>query len=143
LAPGGVLYLSEFGDPKADPVRSDHLDHDEWSIRFADLQAEATRLGLGARVLPVSEVINLDVNPLALSTTRASYAALKVLFAEHGIDLTKRAWLRTELEALCAGKLDLTQVQGLQWAPLSERTLGLATKQFWCLVATKKDRVLH
>ncbi len=143
LAPGGVLYLSEFGDPKADPVRSDHLDHDEWSLRFADLQAEATRLGLGARVLPVSEVINLDVNPLALSTTRASYAALKTLLAEHGIDLTKRAWLRTELEALCAGKLDLAQVQGLQWAPLSERTLGLATKQFWCLLATKKDRVLH
>ena len=143
LAPGGVLYLAEFGDPKADPVRSDHLDHDEWSIRFADLQIEATRLGLGARVLPVSEVINLDVNPLALSTTRASYAALRVLFAEHGIALGKRAWLRAELEAATAGKLDLAQVHGLQWAPLSERTLGLATKQFWCLVATKKDRVLH
>jgi SAM-dependent methyltransferase len=143
LAPGGVLYLSEFGDPKGEPVRSDHLDHDEWSIRFADLQAEATRLGLGARVLPLAEVLGLDTTPLALSTTRASFAALKQLFAAHGLALTKRAWLRSEIEALCEGKLDLSQVHGLQWAPLSERTLGLVTKQFWCLIATKKDRVLH
>jgi SAM-dependent methyltransferase len=143
LAPGGVLYLSEFGDPKAEPVRSDHLDHDEWSLRFADLQAEATRLGLGARVLPVSEVLGLDLNHLALSTTRASFAALRTLFAENGVTLGKRAWLRSELEAACEGKLDLTQVHGLQWAPLSERALGLSPKQFWCLVATKKERVLH
>ena len=87
--------------------------------------------------------LNLDVNPLALSTTRSSYAALRALFAEHGIALGKRAWLRSELEATSAGKLDLAQVHGLQWAPLSERTLGLSTKQFWCLLATKKDRVLH
>jgi hypothetical protein len=34
-------------------------------------------------------------------------------------------------------------VHGLQWAPLSERTLGLSPRQFWALVATKPARVLH
>jgi SAM-dependent methyltransferase len=143
LRPGGLLFLSEFGDPKADPVKSDHLDHDEWSLRFADLQAEATKLGLGARVLPLAELLGLDENQQALVTTRASFAALRTLLAEHGIPLQKRAWLRPEIEALCAGKLDLATVHGLRWEPLSERTLGLSTKQFWCLVATKKERVLH
>ena len=143
LAPGGTLYLSEFGDPKADPIRSDHLDHDEWSIRFADLQAEATRLGLQAKVLPLTELLMLDGASQALSTTRASYAALRALFAAHGIALTKRAWLRSEIEALCAGKLDLSEVHGLQWAPLGERTMGLSPKQFWVLLAQKPERVLH
>ena len=143
LAPGGTLYLSEFGDPKADPIRSDHLDHDEWSIRFADLQAEATRLGLQAKVLPLPELLMLDGASQALSTTRASYAALRALFDSHGIALTKRAWLRSEIEALCAGKLDLRDVHGLQWAPLGERIMGLSPKQFWVLLAQKPERVLH
>jgi SAM-dependent methyltransferase len=143
LAPGGLLYLSELGDPKADPVRSDHLGRDEWSVRFSDLQAEATRLGLGAKVVPLAEVLLLDGNHQALSTTRASFAALRALFAHSGIALTKRAWLRSEIESICQGKLDLAEVHGLTWAPLSERTMGLSPWQFWALVAQKPERTLH
>ena len=135
LAPGGVLLVADFGDPKADATPQ--------SVRFADLQAEATARGLGARVLPLAEVIGLDVNDLALSTTKASFPALRALFAAHGLDLKKRAWLRSEIEKLAEGKLDLSTVHGLQWAPLSERALGLQPRQFWALVATKPDRVLH
>ena len=137
LAPGGTLYVSEFGELTADPVRSDHLDHDEWSIRFVDLQDEAKRCGLEAKVVSVPELLGLDGDALALTTTRASYAALRGLFAAHGLDLTKRAWLRTEIEALCAGKLDLKEVHGLLWAPLVERTMGLSPRQFWALIATR------
>lgn len=135
LKPGGVLIVADYGDPRADATPQ--------SVKFGDLQAEATAHGLGARVLPLAEVVGLDVNDLALSTTKASFPALKALFAAHGIELGKRAWLRTEVEKLAEGKLDLTQVHGLQWAPLSERALGLAPKQFWALVATRPARVLH
>jgi len=140
LAPGGTLVLSELGDPKADPVRSDHGD---WSVRFADLQSEATRLGMRAQVLSLSELLSLDGAPQALSTTRASFGALRALFAAQGLQLTRRAWLRSEIEELCAGKLDLSEVYGLQWAPLGERTLGLSPRQFWVLLAHKPERVLH
>jgi hypothetical protein len=140
LAPGGTLMVSELGDPKADPVRSDHGD---WSIRFADLQSEATRLGLRAQVLSLSELLWLDGAPQALTTTRASFGALRALFAASGLQLTRRAWLRSEIEELCAGKLDLSEVHGLQWAPLGERTLGLSPRQFWVLLAHKPERVLH
>ena len=139
LAPGGVLYLSDYGDPKADPAPT----ATGYSIRFADLQAEATRLGLGARVYSMAEVVNLDLNAQALVTTRASYPALRALFATRGIDLPRRAWLRTEIEKLCEGKLDLATVHGLQFAPLSERAMGLSQKQFWALVATRPPRTLH
>jgi hypothetical protein len=88
-------------------------------------------------------VLGLDANAQALSTTRASFPALKALFAAHGLDLTRRAWLRSEIEALAEGRLDLKTVHGLQWAPLSERALGLSPKQFWALVAQKPERVLH
>src|SRR5205807_3134305 len=95
LKPGGVLIVADYGDPKADATPS--------SIRFADLQAEATARGLGARVLPLAEAIGLDVNDLALSTTKASFPALRALFAAHGLDLKKRAWLRSEIEKLAEG----------------------------------------
>ena len=140
LAPGGILYVSELGDPKADPVRSDRGD---WSVRFADLQAEATQLGLRAQVLPLSELVALDGAPQALTTTRASFPALRALFAAHGLQLTRRAWLRSEIEEMCAGKLDLSEVHGLQWAPLGERTMGLSPRQYWVLLAHKPERVLH
>jgi len=140
LAPGGTLMVSELGDPKADPVRSDRGD---WSIRFGDLQSEATRLGLRAQVLSLSELLWLDGAPQALTTTRASFGALRALFAANGLQLTRRAWLRSEIEELCAGKLDLSEVHGLQWAPLGERTLGLSPRQFWVLLAHKPERVLH
>ncbi len=140
LAPGGTLMVSELGDPKADPVRSDRGD---WSVRFSDLQSEATRLGLRAQVLQLSDMLSLDGAPQALSTTRASFAALRALFSAHGLELTRRAWLRTEIEEMCAGKLDLSEVHGLQWAPLAERTMGLSPRQYWVLLAHKPERVLH
>jgi len=93
--------------------------------------------------MPLSEVLSLDGAPQALSTTRASFGALRALSANHGLQLTRRAWLRSEVEELCAGKLDLSEVHGLQWAPLGERTLGLSPRQFWVLLAHKPERVLH
>jgi hypothetical protein len=140
LAPGGTLALIEIGDPTSDPVRG---DRGEWSIRFADLQQEAARLGLRALTLPLSELLSLDGAPQALSTTRASFGALRALFASEGLQLTRRAWLRSEIEELCKGKLDLSEVHGLQWAPLAERTLGLSPRQYHVLLAHKPERVLH
>jgi len=135
LAPGGVLIVADYGDPKADATPQ--------SVGFGDLHRQAEQSGLGARVVPLAEVVNLDVNVQALSTTRASLPALQALFAAHGLSLPRRAWLRSEVEKLAEGKLDLSTVHGLQWAPLSERALGLSPRQFWALVATKPGRTLH
>jgi len=135
LAPGGVLIVADYGDPKADATPQ--------SVGFGDLQRQAAQCGLGARVVPLAEVLNLDVNVQALSTTRASLPALQALFAAHGLSLPRRAWLRSEVEKLAEGKLDLSSVHGLQWAPLSERALGLSPRHFWALVATKPGRTLH
>jgi len=110
---------------------------------FADVHKQAADSGLQGRVVPLAEALNLDANVQALSTTRASLPALQTLFAAHGLALTRRAWLRTEIEKLAEGKLDLKTVHGLQWAPLSERALGLSPRQFWALVATKPGRTLH
>ena len=135
LAPGGVLIVADYGDPKAEATPN--------SVSFKDLQAQAARSGLSGRIVPLSEALGLDVNSQALSTTRASLPALQALFASHGLALARRAWLRSEIEELAEGRLDLSTVHGLHWAPLSERALGLSPKQFWALVATKPERTLH
>ena len=140
LSPSGVLFLADFGDQKAEPIRVGP----GYSIRFSELQREATAVGLGARVVPLAEALDMDLNMHGLSTTKASFPALQAFFASHGIELTRRAWLRTEIEDLARARgLDLATVHGLQWAPLIERALGLSPKQFWALVAQKPERVLH
>ena len=131
LAPGGVLILVDCGDPEADAAPG--------SVCFADVRAQAEQSGLPGRVVPLAEVLNLDLNEQALATTRASFPALQALFAAHGLPLTQRAWLRSEIERLAAGRLDLSTVHGLRWAPLSERALGLSPGRYWALVATKRS----
>ena len=135
LAPGGVLIVADYGDAHADAAPG--------SIGFSDLLEQATLCGLAGRVMALSELVNLDGNMQALTSTRASFPALQALFAAHGIQLTRRAWLRSEIEQLAEGKLDLSAVHGLQWAPLVERVLGLSPKRYWALVASKPERTLH
>lgn len=138
LAPGGLAYVSEFGHPTQPPRRSDHLDHDEYSLRFEDLRERATRNGLVAELVPVPQLIALDGRAPALVTTRASYAALRALFAAHGATLTKRAWLIDELHALAASVgLDLDTVHGIAAAPVGERTMGLCPGEFFALLARR------
>jgi len=74
LAPGGVLIVADYGHPKA----AARLD----SVSFADLMTQAAQSGLRGRVVPLWEVLDLDVNAQALSTTRASFPPLQAMFAQ-------------------------------------------------------------
>lgn len=138
LAPGGLGYISEFGHPTRRPVRSDHLDHDEYSIRWSDLADRARSLGLNSDLVPVPRLIGLVPDAEALVTTRASFAALRSLFRAHGGDLQKRAWLVDELEAAARKlDLDLSCVHGIATSPIGDRTMGLVPHEFWALVLRK------
>ena len=138
LRPGGLLFVSEFGDPERAPVASSHLDHDEHSVRFADLEEEARSAGLDASLVCIPDLLDLrDAGP-ALWTTRGSFAALRALAAAHGLALDKRAWTRAALEAAFASAgLDPGRVRGLRWGPGSERVMGLRPREFWSLLARR------
>jgi ubiquinone/menaquinone biosynthesis C-methylase UbiE len=138
LAPGGVAWVSEFGHPTAPPRRSDHLDHDERSIRFDDLRRRARERGLEAAIAPVPSLLRLDEEPLALSTTRASYAALRRLIEGRGGRFPKRAWLIDELEPLLRSLgIAPANLHGLVSAPVGDRTMGLRPREFWALLVRK------
>ncbi len=95
----------------------------------------------------------------ARSTAAAATLSVKTLISELALDLFRdlvclaavgtdeHFWPSAPREELTGvsikGKLDLGNVHGLQWTPLSERALGLSPKQFWALVAQKPERVLH
>ena len=135
LAPNGLAYISEFGHPTQAPRRSDHLDHDEYSLRFEDLRSRAATQGLEAELLLLPRLIALDGQRLALVTTRASFAALRALFAAHGAVLSKRAWLIDELRALATlAGIDLDAIHGISAAPIGERTMGLRPAEFWAIL---------
>lgn len=138
LKAGGGLYVSEFGNPTLVPAKSDHLDHDEHSIRFDSLREAAALAGFTrATVMPLPALLELNGDAPALVTTRASFAALRRLFADHGVTLDKRAWTKSALEAACAGKVDLASVHGTRFSPLGERTMGLVPEEFWALLAVR------
>lgn len=135
LAPGGLAYLSEFGHPTEAPRRSDHLDHDEYSLRFEDLRERAVFHGLSAELVQVPSLLGLDPAPMALVTTRASFAALRTLFAAHGGMLAKRAWLAAEfIVAAQRIGIDTTNLHGVVTAPLGVRTMGLVPSEFWAII---------
>lgn len=139
LAPGGVAWVSEFGHPTLPPVISDHLDHDERSIRFQDLRRRAAARGLDARLVPVPSAVRLDPEPLALVTTRASFAALRRILHERGVAFAKRAWLADELEGLLGSAgFDPAALSGLPVGPIGDRTMGLVPREFWALLAKRK-----
>ena len=140
LAPGGILYMSEFGSPAGAPRKSDHLDHDEYSIRFDDLARRARERGLEAELVRVPKLIALERQRPALVTTRSSFAALRNVFRAHGGDLEKRAWTIEDLGAHAAALgVPLERVHGIVSASIGERTMGLLPDEFWALIASRKD----
>jgi hypothetical protein len=132
------LFLSEFGDPERAPVRSTHLDHDEHSLRFRDLEDEARAAGLAAELWCIPDLLDLRDAGEALWTTRGSFAALRALCAARGLALEKRAWLRGPLEeALRGAGIDPARVGGLRYGHSGARVMGLRPREFWALVARK------
>lgn len=86
LRPGGRAWLSEFGSLDEDPEETEQLDHPEVSIDFAACLAVAEECGIEARVEPVSQTLDIDLDRRWLH--RLSWMALRARWP----DLPARAW---------------------------------------------------
>ncbi len=125
LAPGGAAFLSEFGGPDEVPTETAQLDHPEVSICFDHLVLAARALGLEATLLPLPELLEMDLRASWLA--RHSYEALRARLRAEGRHLEARAWTPETLD------LPWT-VEGLQWVPVSDPGPGPLPTRFWALL---------
>ena len=133
LAPGGVAFLSEFGDMNRWPVLSTHLDHPELSIHFGHLSAVARAEGLEDRFVFVMDLIDMARDVEGLRTTRSYFKALKGLLAIHGVALEKVGYTREMFEALIEGAFT-GAVGDISFDRVEDRLMGLVPHEFKALV---------
>lgn len=135
LAPGGVLFASEFGDLGRYPRLSTHLDHPELSIHFGLLAEAAAGFGLDGEVEFIIDLLDVDRSLQGLATTRSYFRALTAMLAEHGVELEKIGYTRRMFHDLVAGAVDLTRVGELHFDRLEDRLMGLVPHEFKALLA--------
>ncbi len=121
LAPGGAAYLSEFGSADEQPRETSQLDHPEVSIHFGELAAVARGLDLEAELVPMAELLGVELGARWLS--RGSFEALRCLQPT----LPSRAWTPATLPLP-------EPVQGLRWVPITQDGPGPVVTRFQCLL---------
>ena len=139
LAPGGVAFLSEFGDMSRWPILSSHLDHPELSIHFGHLSAVARAEGLEDEFVFVMDLIDMERDLEGLRTTRSYFRALKGMLASRGVTLEKRAYTREMFETLVSGFAD--EAYGdISFDTIEDRLMGLVPHEFKALILTQPDK---
>jgi SAM-dependent methyltransferase len=128
LRPGGVAFLSEFGELDAVPQETTQLDHPEVSIHFGHLIQVARALGMEARTFPLAEFMDINLQSSWLS--RHSYEALRARLDGEGKRLQARAWTSENLELPWP-------VEGLHWVSLADEGPGPLVTRFQVLILRK------
>ena len=131
LKPGGAAYLSEFGGLDETPVETEQLDHPEVSIHFGHLMAVARAVGLEATLLPLPELLGMDLSAVWLA--RHSYEALRARMRAEGRTLQARAWSPETLPLPWP-------VEGLHWVPLTDPGPGPLPTRFQALLLRAPPR---
>lgn len=125
LAPGGMAFLSEFGDVDEAPTETRFLGHPEVSIHFGHLATVAAAVGLQVERLPLPALLGMDLTARWLS--RPSYEALRALCRARGHHLQARAWT--------ADDVDLPwPVEGLWDVPVHQDGAGPVPTRFQALL---------
>lgn len=137
LAPGGVLFASEFGELGRYPRLSTHLDHPELSIHFGLLEEAGRALGLEGKIEFIIDLLDFDRDLQGMATTRSYFRALTAMLSELGVELDKIGYTRDMLDELLRGKVDPTRIGTLHFDRIEDRLMGLVPHEFKALLARK------
>lgn len=129
LRAGGMAYLSEFGSLDDPPEETEQLDHPEVSIRFLRLQAVAEAAGLRATVMPIAELLSMNLEASWL--WRPHLAAVRAVDRLNSRALTAaRAWAP---ETLATPE----PIEGLRWVSMREEGPGPLPARMFALLLEK------
>ncbi|HUH05537.1 MAG TPA: hypothetical protein VML75_26265, partial [Kofleriaceae bacterium] len=137
LAPGGVLFASEFGELGRYPRLSTHLDHPELSIHFGLLEDAGRAVGLDGKIEFIIDLLDFDRDLQGMATTRSYFRALTAMLSDLGVALDKIGYTRDMLDELLRGKVDTTRIGTLHFDRIEDRLMGLVPHEFKALLARK------
>lgn len=130
LRPGGIAWISEYGNLSTFPHAVELGGHVEHSIHFGHLLTAARSLGLEARCDPLGTRIGFDLEHevLAGDSSFLLRRASTVLF---GSPLEARAYDRAMLRAKLGDVLD--RIGNLRWRPVGDRESFMSPSGFFAL----------
>jgi len=138
VAPGGTVFMTEFGEMGRWPRLSTQLDHPELSIHFGQLLLVSRHIGWQADFEFVMDFIQLRRDEQGFASTRSYFRALKAMLESHGLELEKIGYTRKMFEALLAEKgLQLDKIGDVRFEPIEDRLMGLVPHEFKAVFLTK------
>ena len=138
LSPGGFLILTEYGGLNQFPVRSYHLNHDEYSIHFGHVEKCAQALGFACRILPLTQFLSIDESVEFLDGREEKILCLNKVLKEFGEELPYTAISRSEFVARFKLLSEEIKLGGITFSPLSTAFhYGPFLKQFFAAVLQK------
>lgn len=135
LRPGGVAFLSEYGEVEGEPEEARHLDHPEVGIEFGVLARAARHLGFAdVHLTDVVDLLGFAAVPV-LSVPPAQHEALAALLAALGAGrLEKRAYTPDAFAALCGDAVDPATLHHLSFTPATERLMSFPPRRVRALL---------
>lgn len=139
LAPGGVAWVTEFGELQRWPVLSTQLDHPELSTQFGHLTTVARAAGLLDEFIYVMDFIDMERDVQALRTTRSYFRALAALLSDHGVKLDKIGYTQAMFDELVGDALEEGSYGDVSFELIEDRLMGLVPHEFKGLVLRRPD----
>jgi protein-L-isoaspartate O-methyltransferase len=135
LRPTGAAVLTEYGSLDGLPRQVTHLNHSEYSTHFAPLLGHARRLGLGARLVPLPQFLDVRDDADMMCAQQEHILCLNRLLARRKLAMPYAAFCRPELERQFGAALQELGVLPLAYAPMKQGLhFGPALRQFHALV---------
>ena len=138
LSDGGILIMTEYGSLNRYPVRSYHLNHDEFSIHLGHVEKCARAIGFECRILSLKEFLSINDEEKFLDGQEERILCLNRVLEKFGESLPYAAISQKEFDSRFKSLADKIKLGGVTFSPLSAAFhYGPTLQQFYAAVLRK------
>ena len=132
------MVLSEYGSASSFPVRSFHLNHEEYSIQFGHLAECATKVGFDSSLLSLKEFLELDDEVPVFSGREEHILCLNHSLRRDGITFPYAILSAAEVEKRLGNVGEELELSGISFLPLKKGFyFGPRVEQFMVLILNR------
>lgn len=138
LKPGGTFIITEYGAEHRHPVRSFHLNHDEYSIHFNFLARCAEKVGFTTSLLTLKEFLGINDETLVLNGREEHILCLNHVFKNFGRTLPFAVISKSDFNNQFSEVVEELTLTGHSFSPLNKQYhFGPNIKDFFVLIMNK------
>lgn len=138
IKPGGLLVLSEYGTMNRAPVRTPHLNHDEFSINFAHLEQCGRTIGFECRTVSLKQFLGMKDQIEFLDGQEETILCLDHILSKFGKHAPYAAISKAEFEERWGSLAREIELIGTSFSPLTSAAhFGPTLDQFVVAILEK------